>query len=280
MQPLTAPVVKPADDIEAVLGRFQTWSDTRRPKTSTEEMIDGVRELSYEEALQSSRTRWQARTEPPQDKSEKSLAANPEPKPAPEPPPLPAHETSPGHPAFPNYSSFNDEALAPDTVSLSIAAEPRSGASSPAPPVFGTVLAEAVSPDTIPAPRPGPGSVPTFSSGPLALVWPGPARTERQVSMSLRVAASEQALIKARATEAGLSASAYLRQCALEVEKLRAQVHHTLAALERGPHKTLDQNAALSLPAGTLPVQIAPQGFLARLRQRIFGRPESLTIRV
>src|SRR5271169_3601265 len=63
MQPLTAPVVKPADDIEVVLGRFQAWSDSRRPKIRTDDMIDGVRELSYEEALQSSRTRWQARTE-------------------------------------------------------------------------------------------------------------------------------------------------------------------------------------------------------------------------
>jgi len=68
----------------------------------------------------------------------------------------------------------------------------------------------------------------------LALIWPVAAKNERPVSMSLRVVASEQALIKARAAEAGLSVSAYLRQCALEVEKLRAQVHHTLALIEQG----------------------------------------------
>lgn len=283
MQPLTAPVVKPADDIEAVLGRFQAWSDFRRPKTPTpqnptDDMIDGVRELSYEEALQSSRSRWQARTESPQDKSAKTFAANPGPESDPEPeleqPPLAVQEIIPGH------TTYNDEALPSDTVSFSSAADSDSGIASPSSPsIFGTVLAEAISPDTRSKTSSGHGSSPGSSPGPLALIWPSPARIERQVSMSLRVAASEQALIKARAAEAGLSASAYLRQCALEVENLRAHVHHTLVALERGPHQTLDQNAIRSLAAGPPPIQVSPPGFLARLRQRIFDRPGSFTLR-
>ena len=88
--------------------------------------------------------------------------------------------------------------------------------------------------------------------------------------MSLRVAASEHALIKARAAEAGLSVSAYLRQCALEVEKLRAQVHHTLALLEQGSkHK----------PVLSLPADAAPKNFLARFGRRIFGTPTRITLR-
>jgi hypothetical protein len=288
MQPLTAPALKPADDIEAVLGRFQAWSDFRRPKTPAEDMIDGVRELSYEEALQSSRSRWQARTESPRNNPNQSFVASPEPEPQLEQPPLPIQETFRIDAAFAKYAAFDDEALAPDTVTRSSASESGPDAESPAgtkspasPPVFGTVLAEAISPDTSPSPdiSPRPNPNPSPDPGPLALVWPVPARSERQVSMSLRVAASEQALIKARAAEAGLSASAYLRQCALEVEKLRAQVHHTLAALERGPGQTLDQNAIRSLAAGSPPIQMSPPGFLTRLRQRFFGKSAPLGLR-
>jgi hypothetical protein len=73
MQPLTATAAKPPDDIDAVLGRFQAWSASRKttgktlqkaaPKKS-DVLPDGVRELSHEEALESSRSRWQARTKP------------------------------------------------------------------------------------------------------------------------------------------------------------------------------------------------------------------------
>jgi hypothetical protein len=55
--------------------------------------------------------------------------------------------------------------------------------------------------------------------------------------MSLRLAASEQALIKLRAAEAGLSASAYLRQCALEVDHLRAQMR-ILLEVAQAPSRT------------------------------------------
>jgi hypothetical protein len=96
--------------------------------------------------------------------------------------------------------------------------------------------------------------------------------------MSLRVAASEQALIKARAAEAGLSASAYLRQCALEVEKLRAQVHHTLAVLERNTERNSDRSSPFALAAQP-PIQVSRPGLLIRLRQRLFGRPAPITLR-
>jgi predicted component of type VI protein secretion system len=53
--------------------------------------------------------------------------------------------------------------------------------------------------------------------------------------MSLRVAASKQALIKVRAAEAGLPASAYLRQCALQVEQLRVHPCRYRAKFQVGP---------------------------------------------
>jgi hypothetical protein len=230
-----------AESLDAVLGRFQAWSGSRKAK----ELTDGVRELSYEDALQSSRYRWQARAETRRT------------------------EAPPGKADFvPEPLAFADEAFASDTVSLgTVVSEPYADTvvpvnvpakeSSPCPKIFLNVLAEAVSP--------------AVNSGLLALAVPA-GRTERQVSMSLRVAASEQALIKARAAEAGLSASAYLRQCALEMEQLRAQVQHTLAVLER--------NSRLALSAGEGPVQVPSPGFIARLRRRIFGGSDTrLTLR-
>ncbi len=259
MQPLTA-TAKPPEDIDAVLGRFQAWSATRKATGKTtqkrEDLPDGVRELSYEEALESSRSRWQVRTPPsviydsteeiPTSANGKSIPAVKQDKPTPE--------------------AFNAEAIQPDKLSLSTAGPSVHTTAPPersVAPAFGTVLAEALpaEPDTNP------------ELGPLALVWPAPPKNERQVSMSLRVAASEQALIKARAAEAGLSVSAYLRQCALEVEKLRAQVHHTLALIEQRS----EPSPARSLTGG--PPTPPPGGFFARVGQLLFGSPGRLTLR-
>ena len=270
MQPSTATAAKPPEDIDAVLGRFQAWSATLKATGKTaqkrKDLPDGVRELSYEEALESSRSRWQTRTQPsvicdsteeiPTGTDEKSVPAVTPDKPALD--------------SFPASTAFNAEAIQPDMLSLTSAGRPP--VHTPAPPeksvgpAFGTVLAEAL--PTEPDPNP--------DLGPLALVWPAPPKNERQVSMSLRVAPSEQALIKARAAEAGLSVSAYLRQCALEVEKLRAQVHHTLALIEQRS----EQSPARSLTARQPPAQTAQSGFLTRLRNLIFDRPTRLTLRV
>jgi hypothetical protein len=270
MQPLTATAAKPPDDIDAVLGRFQAWSASTRKatdKTSQKRKVlpDGVRELSYEEALESSRSRWQARTKPsvicdstgeiPISADGKSVPAVSQGKSEPE--------------AFP-AAAFNAEAIQPDKLSLTSAGPPVHTSVRPeksVAPAFGTVLAEAL--PTEPDPNP--------DLGPLALVWPASPKSERQVSMSLRVAASEQALIKARAAEAGLSISAYLRQCALEVEKLRAQVHHTLALLEQKSKQRSELSPARSLTAR--PPTPPPGGFFARVGQLLFGSPGRLTLR-
>jgi hypothetical protein len=96
----------------------------------------------------------------------------------------------------------------------------------------------------------------------LARTWVG---EERQVSMSLRVAASEQALIKVRAAEAGVSASAYLRRCALEVEILRAQVQQFLAVSSRRRRAEPGDESRAASPDGR-------EGWLSRLKRRIWGK--------
>ena len=234
MQPLTASVAEETEDIEAVLGRFQAWTKNQKAADKTRHMIDGIRELSYEEALQSSRRRWQ---------SHDALPCPPE------------NDRATTPPMSHNHSK-------PDRISIS-ATKPSenipvtAGASLPR--SFGSVLSETVPPE--------------ISSGPLALVWPAAGRSERQVSMSFRVAASEQALIKARAAEAGLSVSAYLRQCALEVEKLRAQVHHALTLMEQS------KNTVASLHAGPPAALPSAGGFIARLRHLLFGSQDRLALR-
>ena len=267
MQPLTATAAKPPEDIDAVLGRFQAWSATRKatdkttqktaPKQS-DDLPDGVRELSYEEALESSRYRWQARTQPSaSDESKEEIQFRAKEKPAP--------ATTQDKPT---PVEFNAQAIQPDKLSLTSAGPPVRTTAPPdksVAPAFGTVLAESLpaEPDRSP------------DIGPLALIWPAPPKSERQVSMTLRVAASEQALIKARAAEAGLSVSAYLRQCALEVEKLRAQVHHTLARIEQRS----EQSPSRSLTAGPPTAPPAPGGFFARVGQLLFGSPGRITLR-
>jgi hypothetical protein len=263
MQPSTAHSPQSAKDLDAVLVRFQAWSGSRK----TKEVAEGVRELSYEDALQSSRHRWQGRA--PESEATENIV------PAPEPVvektlPIQAIVQNPQY-EISEEEAFPDEVFtgAPDTLSFS-SAVPEAGAVVPVkkestwPPVFGAMLAEALTP----AAHPLSGS----HSGALARIRPDASKPERQVSMSLRVAASEQALIKARAAEAGISASAYLRQCALEVEQLRAQVQHTLAVIER--------KSTLALPAGEAPAHVSRRGFLGHMRRRIFGgRDTALTLR-
>lgn len=61
MELSTSSIARPGDGIDDILGRFQAWANSCKQPSKTEEMIDGVREPSYEEALQSSRDRWRTR---------------------------------------------------------------------------------------------------------------------------------------------------------------------------------------------------------------------------
>ncbi len=57
-------------------------------------------------------------------------------------------------------------------------------------------------------------------------------RSRKGASITIRMSEKEGAQLRQRATEAGLSVSAYLRSCVFEVENLRAQVKATVAQLK------------------------------------------------
>jgi len=59
-----------------------------------------------------------------------------------------------------------------------------------------------------------------------------PDRDLRSASVTVRLSKVECARLHQRATEAGLTVSAYLRSCTLEAEALRAQVKQALAELK------------------------------------------------
>lgn len=55
----------------------------------------------------------------------------------------------------------------------------------------------------------------------------------KKASVTVRLSHAESEQLRLRATEAGLTVSAYLRSCAFEVESLRAQVKKTLAEMKQ-----------------------------------------------
>lgn len=57
----------------------------------------------------------------------------------------------------------------------------------------------------------------------------------KTASITLRMSKAECLQLRQRASDAGLSVSAYLRSCVFEAESLRAQVRDTLAQLRPGP---------------------------------------------
>jgi predicted DNA binding CopG/RHH family protein len=59
--------------------------------------------------------------------------------------------------------------------------------------------------------------------------------TRKSASIHIRLSAAENAQLRQRAAEAGLTVSAYLRSCVLEAEMLRAQVKQALAQLRAAP---------------------------------------------
>jgi hypothetical protein len=254
MQPQAGQRQQQSENIEAVLGRFQTWAKARQKS----DLGDGVRELSYEEALRTSRYRWQV-----------GEAGKPETEPEPQAEDAVAKMVS-------KAAAKKSEATS-GTVQTARRARKKgtakrvTGAGTGAGPErsrtgskevrrrdaqFQDVLAaevRALEPEVLPA----------------AIE---PAGANRQVSLSIRFAVSERALIKTRAAEAGVSVSAYLRQCALEVEQLRAQVRLTLAALEQN-----GLQAGLAAEQRELPGPVFlgkgffGRGFFRHIKRRLFG---------
>ena len=229
---------QPIENIDAVLGRFQAWAGA----SNARETKPGIRELSYEEALRSRRYRWKAADE---KHTKKKLAAEPDASPKPQPGQL---KTAP--------VNLRETKRKPVTQARS---GNRASKSAPAvktesKPAFRDVLAQTVRPPKV-----------VLAAQPLEL--------SRQVAISIRLASAERALIKTRASEAGISASAYVRQCALEVEQLRAQVQQTLVAIKR-------KSPAASAPSTSEHLTVQAPGFFMRLARRFFpGSAPALALR-
>jgi hypothetical protein len=106
------------------------------------------------------------------------------------------------------------------------------------------------------------------------------ANSGKSVWLTLRVTAAEQALIQARAAEAKLSVSAYLRKCAFEVETLSQQVQGALLEAQ-----TAGQTSGPSAPPEPVPAPVKVQPGKRRCFKftegvtRLFGRVSRLTAR-
>jgi hypothetical protein len=79
---------------------------------------------------------------------------------------------------------------------------------------------------------------------------PLPAAPLKTASITIRLSETECAQLRRRAAEAGLSVSAYLRSCTLEVESLRAQVKQTLSELRSSAPKPHDHEARAESTGG------------------------------
>jgi len=86
----------------------------------------------------------------------------------------------------------------------------------------------------------------------------------RSQRITLRLSDSEALQLRARATESGLTVSAYLRTCILEVEGLRAEVKDALARM-RAPEPREEPQTEQP------PARFGPQP-ATRWRERLFPR--------
>lgn len=212
----------PVEDINAIVSRFQAWAGSQTPRNRK----DGVRELTYEEAIGVRRSRATSETPAAKPENHEPPMQSQAPVPAVKPEKLRKQATrhvkqrSNAHRATNRGVSHQSFAIAE--------------------PEFRRVLAQSAS--LLPA---------TTSSGTEIV--------HRPVSLSIRVSENEQALIKARALEANLSVSAYLRQCAFQVEQLRARTEWELAP-------------APSIPALPQSTSTFAPGFLTRIVHRLLGR--------
>src|SRR6185437_15153472 len=223
---------QPVEDIDAVLGRFQAWTGAREATG----MKAGVRELSDEEALASGRYRWK----PERAGTAKNAAAQPRTTPAvsPQISPREREKTAAAKIPEPKSRVARQKNHVPSRAQ---SPKPSPRKEEKAQPAFREVLAEAVKPAEV-------------------LVKAQPVELSRQVAISIRLAPSERAMIKTRAAEAGITASAYIRQCALEVEQLREQVRQAVAAMDRGG------------PASSVATSAPPRGFLGWMARKFLPR--------
>lgn len=181
----------PIEDINAIVNRFQAWAGTQAPARAK----DGVRELTYDEAIRS--RRHHLRMEEPVSEVEKSVPTRPANTKQVET--VKSAKTKRRTKAARHAKRNQDENIARPSARVSVADRKST--------VFSEVLAEKVS------------ILPASASQELAL------SERRTTALSLRISFAEHALLRKRAEEANLSVSCYLRNCVFEVEELRAKVN-------------------------------------------------------
>jgi hypothetical protein len=106
-----------------------------------------------------------------------------------------------------------------------------------------------------------PGSLPLFESSPAPQDLPreaphspqvsalsADATSRKSASVTVRLTRAEDEQLRQRASEAGMTVSAYLRSCAFEVETLRAQVKQTIAEMRHSEprHAELSRKSTFS----------------------------------
>lgn len=192
----------PLEDINAVVSRFQAWAGAQQAPSRAK---NGVRELTYEEAIQSNR----------------SCAGSKKPSQEIEPAPVPVVKTQyrdTGKKTTPKKriaARRNARAIHRKDVARPVEPAP---AAFVKPQSFQQVLVENV-------------SILTAAPPPRDLT----AIQRKTTAVSLRVSSAEHGLLKRRAAEANLSVSGYVRNCVLEVESLRVQLAGILS--EQNPRE-------------------------------------------
>jgi hypothetical protein len=179
----------PIEDINAIVNRFQAWAGAQAPARSR----DGVRELTYDEAIRSRRPRSSSEVPSPETKkSARDLSVNAK-----------AGTTRTAAKPKKRVAAPRHVRDAPRPVQT----KPAVAAATPA---FRQVLAEKVA------------ILPAAAPQELAI-------ERRTTALSLRISLTEHELLKRRAAEANLSVSCYLRNCVFEVEDLRARLATAVA---------------------------------------------------
>ena len=265
------------EELDVVLGRFQSWAATQRPKSvPASNLPREAREISYEQALRTSSYRRpvalgkDAALDPmlqdvriagvsfkdsqPERPAEKRVATGRTANTRSVPASVTKTASEPVKAAVPAAAPPSQPArTGAANASKREAAAKSSRVSRTTQPAFRDVLE-------------GTAALTAAHDSPAAAL----DRAKSQ-ALTLRVSDTEQARIQACAAQANLSVSAYLRQCALGVDELREQVRMALCTLNLPQHETAVQPGLSAIP-----------GILGRFASRWLGRwrkpPESYSI--
>lgn len=249
MNSLNPQTSRPNEDLDAVIGRFQAWTMTQtQTKPSAK---NAVSEISYEQALRAT-----ARYHRP----EATI------------PPLPQAAAWKAEPAVTDdHEDFLEELDVPVTAPARKSQHKHNKSARKAASPKRTSTAANASATASPTFKKPKHTKESFAQ--VLRKETGLARTEsnalRSSALTVRLSQDESALIKARADEAQLSTSAYLRQCALEVESLREQVRETLAKFHQPTVTTSASMPTLALPPAASP---SKPGLFGGLRNWLIRR--------